>query len=82
MLQGNAEGGQGGRAAASGRVGLAQACWVGWWTGTILIVLSWIDVVSATVGWIGFALALASTGLNVVVGKYWRFPREGGRRST
>jgi hypothetical protein len=28
-----------------------------WWGGTALIALSWFDIVSARVGWIGFAIA-------------------------
>src|SRR5687767_10418975 len=52
-----------------------QAVWGVWWAGTILIVLSWIDVVSNTVGWIGFAAALASTVVSVVIRRYWRLPR-------
>ena len=52
-----------------------QTVWAVWWLGTILIVLSWINVVSSTVGWIGFAAALASTFASVVARKYWRVPR-------
>ena len=44
-----------------------QIVWAAWWLGTILIVLSWINVVSNTVGWIGFAAALASTFSSVVL---------------
>jgi hypothetical protein len=54
---------------------LNQATWTLWWAGTILIVLSWFKVVSNTVGWIGFAAALASTFVSVIAGKYWKFPR-------
>ena len=52
-----------------------QAVWAVWWLGTILIVLSWTGTVSNTVGWIGFAAALASTFASVVARKYWRIPR-------
>jgi hypothetical protein len=36
---------------------LYMACWALWLVGTALIVLSWMDVVSRPVGWIGFAVA-------------------------
>ena len=52
-----------------------HAVWGVWWAGTILIVLSWIDVVSDTVGWIGFAATVASTVVSVVIRRYWRLPR-------
>jgi hypothetical protein len=56
-------------------VGIDRAIWGTWWIGTILIVLSWFSVVSNTVGWIGFAAAIASTVVSVVIRKYWRVPR-------
>jgi hypothetical protein len=34
-----------------------KAYWPAWWIGTALIVASWLNVVSPTIGWIGFALA-------------------------
>jgi hypothetical protein len=36
-------------------------CWAMWIGGTILIVASWVNVVSITVGWVGFGIALAGT---------------------
>jgi hypothetical protein len=38
-----------------------QAAWWLWAIGTILIVLSWIDVVTPTVGWCGFAIGMAGS---------------------
>lgn len=34
-----------------------KAYWPAWWIGTALIVASWLNVVTPTIGWIGFALA-------------------------
>jgi hypothetical protein len=39
--------------------------WVAWWIGTALIAGSWFNIVTPTVGWIGFALAGAA-----VLGSY------------
>jgi hypothetical protein len=41
-----------------------KLCWAMWIGGTILIVASWADVVSPTVGWIGFGAALVGTLLS------------------
>src|SRR6267378_3048301 len=38
-----------------------QIAWWLWAGGTVLIVLSWLKVVSATVGWIGFAIGLVGS---------------------
>jgi hypothetical protein len=51
-----------------------QVIWGVWWVGTILIVLSWFSVVSHTLGWIGFAAALASAVVSVILRRYWKFP--------
>ena len=53
---------------------LNQATWLLWWAGTILIVLSWINVVSNTLGWIGFSAALASSFISVIANRFWKFP--------
>src|SRR5262249_32784125 len=37
-----------------------QACWLIWFAGTALILLSWFGVVSALIGWIGFGIACAA----------------------
>src|SRR5262249_27875397 len=37
---------------------LRQVCWVFWVSGTALIVLSWVNLVTPRVGWIGFAVAM------------------------
>lgn len=50
--------------------------WIAWWGGTALVVASWFNIVSNTVGWIGFSLALASTFISVIVSKYWKFPKQ------
>jgi hypothetical protein len=52
-----------------------RVVWGVWWIGTILVVLSWLSVVSNTIGWIGFAAAIASTVVSVLARKYWRVPR-------
>jgi hypothetical protein len=41
-------------------------CWVMWIGGTALIAASWGDVVSPTIGWVGFGIALAGTLLSFV----------------
>jgi hypothetical protein len=40
--------------------------WLLWIPGTILIVLSWTDIVSREVGWVGFAIALVGVGLSFI----------------
>jgi hypothetical protein len=46
---------------------LSRACSAIWMVGTAIVILSWVDVVSPQVGWIGFAIAgigwLVSLGL-------------------
>jgi hypothetical protein len=41
-----------------------QVAWWLWAFGTVLIVLSWIDVVSPTVGWCGFGIGLVGSVLS------------------
>ena len=48
--------------------------WGIWWIGTILIICSWFDIVSPTVGWIGFGAGCASSLVSVIISKYWRIP--------
>jgi hypothetical protein len=43
-----------------------KAAWLLWIGGSILIVLSWIDAVTPTVGWIGFGVAMFGTVLSLV----------------
>jgi hypothetical protein len=43
-----------------------QVCWALWVVGTAIIVASWTQVVTPTVGWVGFAIALAGTGLSML----------------
>jgi hypothetical protein len=38
-----------------------QVTWWMWAIGTALVVLSWVDVVSTTVGWCGFVIGLAGS---------------------
>ena len=52
-----------------------RVLWAMWWAGTVLIVLSGVRVVSNTMGWIGFAAALASSFISVLVNKHLRMPR-------
>ena len=49
--------------------------WIAWWSGMALIVGSWVNVVSNTIGWIGFALAMAASVVSVVLSRYWKFPK-------
>lgn len=35
-----------------------EYAWYFWCAGTIIIVLSWFDVVSTKIGWLGFGIAL------------------------
>jgi hypothetical protein len=39
-----------------------------------LIVLSWVNVVSNAIGWLGFGIAIASTIISVIARRYWRIP--------
>jgi hypothetical protein len=43
---------------------LYKFCWAIWIGGTILIVASWADIVSPTIGWVGFGVALLGTLLS------------------
>lgn len=52
-----------------------QIIWISWWGGTALIIGSWFGIVSNTIGWIGFALALASSFISIMISKYWKFPK-------
>jgi hypothetical protein len=40
-----------------------QIAWWLWAVGTVLIALSWFNVVSVTIGWIGFGLGLVGSVL-------------------
>ncbi len=44
---------------------LYKFCWVLWIAGTAIIVASWLDIVTPTVGWVGFGVALAGTLLSL-----------------
>lgn len=41
-----------------------RIAWYLWAVGTVLIVLCWLSVVSNTVGWTGFGIALTGTVLS------------------
>lgn len=43
---------------------LNAACWLMWIAGTIVIVLSWVNVVTPQTGWFGFGLAIFGTLLS------------------
>jgi hypothetical protein len=66
------------RVATPGRTGasthLSRGMWGAWWAGTILLVLSWTEIVSPTIGWIGFGIACISVVVSVIANKYWRLP--------
>jgi len=51
-----------------------RAVWIAWWLGTVLIVLSWVDVVSPQIGWVGFGIACVSVVVSVIANRYWRMP--------
>ena len=38
-----------------------QIAWWLWAIGTVLIVMSWFDIVSTSIGWFGFAVALVGS---------------------
>jgi hypothetical protein len=48
------------------RMDLYKTSWLVWIAGTILIVLSWNNTVSAEVGWVGFAIALIGVVLSFI----------------
>jgi hypothetical protein len=40
---------------------LNRVVWITWWAGTALVVLSWVNIVSNKVGWLGFGIGCASS---------------------
>lgn len=40
---------------------IQRACWVGWIAGTVLIAMSWFNLVSPIVGWSGFGVAAVAS---------------------
>ncbi|MEO1526999.1 MAG: hypothetical protein AAFX06_16290 [Planctomycetota bacterium] len=40
---------------------LSQFYWPAWWIGTAMIAASWFNLVSTTIGWIGFGITGAAT---------------------
>jgi hypothetical protein len=46
-----------------------RLAWVLWIAGTVVIVLSWGRVVSPSIGWAGFALALVGTAVSKMPGQ-------------
>ena len=62
-------------AGAAGRRRLQQIAWLAWAAGTAAIVLSWMHVVSPTVGWVGFCVALAPGVASEVAKLFARRPR-------
>ena len=45
---------------------LHKLSWILWIPGTVVIMLSWFNLVPARIGWIGFWVALAGTLLSFV----------------
>lgn len=41
-----------------------QIAWWLWAVGTVLIVMSWFDIVSTTIGWCGFAIGLVGSAIS------------------
>jgi hypothetical protein len=56
-----------------------RTLWSVWWIGTILIVMSWLNVAPIWLGWVGFAAACGSSLASVVQRRYWRPPSSGQR---
>ena len=56
------------------RIWIQRYVWASWWIGTALIVASWFDVVSRSIGWVGFGAACTASLISVVVNRYWRPP--------
>lgn len=52
-----------------------RICWIMWWIGAILVVLSWINAVNVFIGWFGFGLGTISVVISVVMNKSWKFPK-------
>jgi hypothetical protein len=46
---------------------LWRLCMALWIVGTVIVVLSWIDVVSPTIGWVGFAIGGIGTLISLKV---------------
>lgn len=45
---------------------LYKFCWVLWIAGSAIVVASWSDLVTPTVGWVGWSVALAGTLISLV----------------
>src|SRR5438477_2851827 len=58
------------------RMSVDRAVWLTWWIGTILIVLSWMQVVSNEIGWAGFGISAASFFLHVLGRRSWKIPHQ------
>ena len=56
------------------RIDLDRFLWGAWWIGTIVIVLSWVNVVPPVVGWVVFAIAGLAVFVSVVVNRTWKAP--------
>ncbi len=41
-----------------------QIAWWLWAVGTVLIALSWFDVVSTTIGWCGFGIGMIGSAMS------------------
>jgi hypothetical protein len=61
---------------------MERIVWAAWWIGTILIALSWVNLVPVTIGWIGFTIACLSVIVSVIVHKYWLPPKADRRDHT
>ena len=51
-----------------------RTLWGMWWAGSILVILSYGDLVPLWLAWIGFGVAGASTIISVVRHRAWRPP--------
>lgn len=51
--------------------GLYRLAWIIWSVGTVLIVLSWTDTVSATIGWVGFVIAFVGVAISALAHGNW-----------
>jgi hypothetical protein len=61
---------------------LYKACWLLWLGGTVLIVLSWVDVVTPAVGWVGFGVALVAALLSLAAPKQAPRPPQASEEPT
>jgi len=50
---------------------LNRLIWAAFWVGITLILLSWLNMVSTYVGWIGLYTAAISIIVAIIANRYW-----------